>query len=206
MAVGLIVARLVVIRGLRAYRDEHNNIQSSAQACSLLTLAHIQRSGEGMSTEITSQGSKYTRDQRTEAAVIYAQCGLGSETSKQTGIPEQTISSWTKLDWWDEIIGEVRSANKDQHIAKYEAIQLAAQDQVMIALPKATAQQAATVMGIAQDKSRILQALPNQHQGDNKGMEALAQQFKELAANHRRIEGSVVETIDPSKGQDENVD
>lgn len=159
-----------------------------------------------MATEITSQGSKYTREERRHAAVIYADCGLGSKTSEQTGVSESTIGLWKQTDWWDEIITEVRSANADRSIAEYNDIQELARKQVIAKLPEATAQQAMTVAAIAQDKSRVLQSLPNQHQGDNKGMEALAQQFKELAASHRRIEGSVVETIDPSLGQDEIVD
>jgi hypothetical protein len=66
----------------------------------------------------------------------------------------------------------------------------------MAKLPDATAQQAATIGAIYYDKQRLALQLPGSYSASNGTLEALADRFKAIEANHRAIQDSVCATQD----------
>lgn len=61
----------------------------------------------------TSQGSKYSDDDRRQAITEYAVYGHIPTVSKNLNIPETTLTDWRKKDWWEAALEEVRDLNKD---------------------------------------------------------------------------------------------
>ena len=139
-------------------------------------------------SEMVRTGSKYTDDQRTQAAIQYAIKGNMVAVAKDTGIPRKTIVDWKGSDWWDSIIAEVRQENTNYQVARYTAIIEKAQEITLAKLPEATAAQAAVISGIATDKARLLLNLPtsiSSTQGTTEAINALAKQFKELSDSYK---------------------
>ena len=146
--------------------------------------------------DMPTAGSKYDDSQRKMAAVNFASMGVYSRVAQQVNIPERTLREWGKSEWWDTIVAEVRSENKDKHIAQYADLMQIAYDQCKDKLPEASARDAMIIMATAQDKARILQSLPNTYQGKAEGIEALAAQFRALSDSWEEKQVNVVETVD----------
>ena len=64
-------------------------------------------------SKMVAGGSKYTDQQRTEAAIQYAVMGNMKAVAKIIGIPRTTLVSWKKSDWWDTAVENVRSGKAD---------------------------------------------------------------------------------------------
>lgn len=60
--------------------------------------------------------SKYTQEQKYEAALHYFVLGSNSSKriQKKLGIPAQTIRGWTKTDWWQDMMREIRARHADK--------------------------------------------------------------------------------------------
>ena len=139
-------------------------------------------------SEMVPTGSKYTDEDRTQAAIQYAIKGNMVAVADDTGIARPTLVGWKGTDWWDTIITRVRQEKTDQHIAQYTAIIDKAQAVTLAKLGDATASQAAVVAGIATDKARLLLNLPtsiSSTQGTTEAINALAKQFKELSDSYK---------------------
>jgi hypothetical protein len=54
-------------------------------------------------------GSQYTTEQRREAAMMFALHGNLTHVEKTLGIPDSTLSAWTKQPWWETLMGEIRN-------------------------------------------------------------------------------------------------
>ena len=150
--------------------------------------------------EIPTNGSKYTNDIRTEAAVLFATKGTAAAVSRAMGIPETTLCAWRKEEWWERIVEEVRSQNKDKRIAQYEQIMDQAHEMVIDKLPEASARDAMIIMATAQDKGRILQALPNNYNASQGDTEALAKRFAELSEQWEEKQANVISVQDGKQG------
>ena len=145
-------------------------------------------------------GSKYTDDQRTEAAIQYEVTGSFKKTSKITGIPKSTLQDWARTEWFIELAVMVRSEKKLRHRARFSKIVDMAQAQTIKELPNATAQQAAIIGGVAFDKLRLIDNQPTSIRGDSSTVHALADKFRKLSADHKAIQNSVV----ADQGENEN--
>jgi len=132
-------------------------------------------------SEMVGAGSKYTDDQRIDAAIMYAEKGSFAAVMRQTDIPKPTLHGWSKSEWWVSTVEQVRTENKERNIARYDDLMTRAYNQCKDKLGEASARDAMIIMATAQDKARILQSLPNQYQGKAEGMQALAEQFRELS-------------------------
>ncbi len=106
------------------------------------------------------KGSKYTDEQRTEAAIQFAVLGNMKQVSKRTGIPRSTIIGWRDKDWFNELVTTALSEKREQHIAKYCQIVDAAQDVTLEKLPDASAAQANLIACQATDKAQLLSGMP----------------------------------------------
>jgi len=150
-------------------------------------------------SKLVTRGSKYTDEQRINAAVIYAAKGTYSAVIREKNIPKSTLSNWSKTDWWDEVVAEVRTEKSGEHRANYVEIIDKAQKQTLKALPKANAAQAHLIACQATDKVRLHDGMPTAITGKSENMAALAKQFDQLAQSFKEKQVNVVATQDESE-------
>ena len=134
--------------------------------------------------KLVTRGSKYTDEQRISAAVIYAAKGTYSAVTREMNIPKSTLSNWSKTDWWDATVVEVRTKKSGEHRANYVEIIDKAQKQVIKALPKANAAQANLIACQATDKIRLHDGMPTSISSNLDNRE-LAEVWKELSRTMR---------------------
>ena len=150
--------------------------------------------------QLTQREGKYSTEARTQAAMHYAITGVMSLVSKDTGIPEPTLSGWKKSEWWDDLITEVRSAKADEHRATYSQIVDLAQNKALELIPNMTDAKASLIIAAtATDKVRLADNLPTTIRGDSESMKDLAAKFAQLSQehmiikqDHENIQGSVI--------------
>ena len=144
--------------------------------------------------------SKYTDEDRTQAAIHYAVSGSFAKIEQDLGIPDSTVAEWVKADWWDDIISTVRAAKADEHRATYSQIVDLAQNKALELIPKMTDAKAALIIAAtATDKVRLADNLPTTIRGDSESMKDLAAKFALLSQEHQvikqdheNIQGSVI--------------
>ena len=153
-------------------------------------------------SELVGNGSKYTDDQRKEAAVQYAIKGSLSAIERDLDIPRTTMVAWKQSDWWHEVVDEVRHENKDAHISRYDELTREAQDLALDGLRSLDADdlKASDIKSLiigacaSTDKSRLLQGLATSIRNDSDTVKSLAAQFAKIRQDQHRIENSVVST------------
>ncbi len=123
--------------------------------------------------------TEWTREQKEQACIQYAIEGNLSKIERDTGIPDSTVGDWKQQDWWVELYGKLRDEKAEEHRAKYVAIIDKAQDRVLEALPKATAQQAMIIAGTGTDKVRLHDGMPT-NITQSSDMLSLAKQFEAM--------------------------
>ncbi len=133
-------------------------------------------------SKLVTRGSKYTDEQRIDAAVIYAAKGTFSAVIREKNIPKSTLSNWSKTDWWDEVVAEVRTEKSGEHRAMYTQIVDLAQEVTLDKLPDANAAQAHLIACQATDKVRLHDGMPTAITGKSEDMNSLAAEFKALSA------------------------
>ena len=144
-------------------------------------------------SDMVPTGSKYTDEDRQQAAVQYAVTGSLTKTEQATGIPDSTIGEWTKTEWWDDILGKVRAEKGDEHRAQYSAIVDQAQAKALELIPDMKDAKAAVLMAcMSTDKIRLADNMPTSISGKSDGMEQLAATFRKLSAQHKQRMDSVV--------------
>jgi hypothetical protein len=139
-------------------------------------------------------GSKYDDQQRIDAAIMYAHKGSFSATSREVGIPRQTICTWKDCEWWDRVVSEVRQQKNDLYVAKYGDIIEQAVDIVQEKLPESSARDAMIIAATANDKLRLALNQPTSIRGDSDSIKSLAAEFAKLSQDHKNIQDSVVST------------
>jgi hypothetical protein len=122
-----------------------------------------------------------------------------SKVSKSLGIPEPTLSQWKNSDWWVSLTVEVQTEKQDEIAAGLSRIAKKAlsetedrlengdvfvnQGQVTRAPVKA--KEAMVIGAVAIDKHQLLQHKPTSITANSSNLEALAEQFRELARQNR---------------------
>jgi len=106
-------------------------------------------------SELVGPGSKYTDEQRRQAAILYAINGTATSVESELNIPARTVNDWRNSEWWESIVAEVRLENNDRLIAKAQQIIDSATDITLEKLPEASAKDAATIGAIYVDKLRL---------------------------------------------------
>lgn len=145
-----------------------------------------------MSTLVPT-GSKYSDQQRREAAQCYAIHGVMSVVSRHTGIPERTLGSWKDSDWWESTIAEVRAETESLVQARMTQIVDLATQQTIDKLPELDGKASMVVAAVAYDKLRLSQNLPGRitsNSGD--AMQQLAKQFAALSDSFQARDAGVV--------------
>ena len=150
--------------------------------------------GASMS-DMVPTGSKYTDEQRTQAAIQYAIEGSLTKIEQAQGIPHQTVSNWKGDDWWVNLVSKVRHEKLEQHVAKYNQMVDLAQNKALELIPSMTDAKAATLVAcMSNDKSLLLQGKPTSISGKAESMTSLAQEFKKLSAQWEEKQVNVVST------------
>ena len=157
-------------------------------------------------SDMVPTGSKYTDTERKEAAVQYAITGLLTRVSSDTGIPETTLSDWTKTEWWDDVIGEVRSEKQNEHIALYHALTTKALDKANTGIDKldddlsASDIKALVITGAAAtDKARLLLNQPTTISGKSDSIKEMTALFRKASRENKLFNESVVSTQHKAK-------
>jgi len=149
-------------------------------------------------SELVGPGSKYTDEQRLDAAIMYAHKGTLSATSKEVGIPRQTLSGWQKCDWWESTLSEVRHKKHDLYVAKYGELIEEGTRVALEKLPEASARDAMIIAATANDKLRLALNQPTSISGKSDGIEDLAAQFRALSKQWEEKQINVVSEQTPS--------
>jgi len=150
-------------------------------------------------SKLVTNGSKYSDEERTQAAIHYAVTGSLVKTEEATGIPDSTIGTWKKQDWWEELVGSVRDEKGEEHRANYVEIIDKAQKQTLKALPKANAAQAHLIACQATDKVRLHDGMPTAITGKSDDMNSLAQEFRKLSEQWEEKQVNVVAVQEESE-------
>ena len=153
-------------------------------------------------SEMVPTGSKYTDEQRKQAAVQYAITGLLTAVSKDTGIPETTLSAWMRSEWAHELIAEVRSEKQNEHIALYHELTTKSLKKAEKGISKLKAKglkagdiKALVITGAAAtDKARLLLNQPTSISGKSEGIPELIEIFRKVSQENKAFNESVVST------------
>jgi hypothetical protein len=155
-------------------------------------------------SELVGNGSKWTDEDRRNAATVYAVKGSLSAVERDLDIPRTTMVKWKQSDWWDEIVGEVRHEKADEHIAQYTALVSDALNHAHATLDQASPKDALIMAATATDKARLLLNQPTSIKGTDASINEMAQMFADLSReqqrlreNQSRIENSVVSDGEP---------
>ena len=142
--------------------------------------------------------SRYTFEERQRVAMDFLITGNGAQTAKNMNMPYHTIVNWRKLDWWNDLLGELTADLDIETRAKLNKIVGVAADKTLERLKKGnvvldktgaerlipvSARDAVMTLGVSYDKLRIADNKPTTIQGTSsaKQLEDLAEQFKKLA-------------------------
>ena len=142
------------------------------------------------SSSLVSRGSKYSDEQRRQAAVSFGVHGVMSKVSAELNIPQETLCNWKATDWWDELSTEARNIKATEMRANYQKLVLAAQDKALELLPSTTsAKEALLVAAVSTDKLRLADNVaPPSNAGGASALEALAKRFEQLSRDNRVIQ------------------
>lgn len=70
----------------------------------------------------TSQGSRYSDEERRQAVIQYAIHGSCSKVAELTEIPESTLGNWKDQPWFQSMLGDLRARTSDRFHARAEAL------------------------------------------------------------------------------------
>lgn len=137
-------------------------------------------------------GSKYSDEERTQAAIHYAVTGSLVKVERALGIPNTTVCTWKKQSWWDELVATVRSEKLEEHRAIYVSIVDKAQKRVLKDLPNASARDAMIIAGTATDKVRLHDGMPTSITQSATGLDAMVKKFEAIADSYNERQARVV--------------
>lgn len=154
-------------------------------------------------SELVPTGSRYTDEQRRQAVMEYAICGVMSHVSRNLNIPEPALCQWKQSDWWESLSKEVQTPKEEHILAQYTEITTKAGEVVMDRLENGdvrlvggervrvpvSARDASIIGGISFDKRRLVLNQPTSISVKSDNLEELASQFRDLA---RRSQEKVV--------------
>ena len=153
---------------------------------------------------LSSQGSKYTDEDRQRALVEYSIVGHVPTIAKTLNIPERTLKDWKQKDWWVDELAKVRLENKDLIDAKLTGLVVsgfeAMQDRMTLGDHHLTKdgdivrvpvklRDAATASGIAFDKLRLIRNEPTSIKAESTDsrLNQLAEKVRELQAGGNKV-------------------
>lgn len=73
----------------------------------------------------------YPEEKRIEAVTLYAATGHFGQTSELCGVPEHTIRAWRKMEWFHDLLREIRGENNEKLDSKFTEIVERSLDQIV---------------------------------------------------------------------------
>lgn len=80
---------------------------------------------------MTREVTKYTESEKYRAVTTYIMLGTLTETSKQCGIPYETLKSWKTQAWWPRMLAQIRGEENAKISARYRNIVLKTQEKLL---------------------------------------------------------------------------
>jgi len=133
---------------------------------------------------VTYNGSKYTDDQRLQAAIAYMTLGNLKKTSEAVGIPDRTLLDWKKTEWWHDLITRLHDEKKEEFNANFTRIVESCSQTIekQLEIGEVSARDAAMIMGITFDKRQILNLQPTTISGKSIDISKLQGDFERFLA------------------------
>ncbi len=137
-----------------------------------------------------ASGSRYTDEDRREAAITYLVTGNLRATAKQSNVNERTLADWVRSDWWDALLQTLHAEKGRELDSKLTQIidrslheladrlvhgdQQLTRDGSLVRVP-IPAKDAAIVAAVMFDKRQILRNLPTRITHDPGRLHRLAE-------------------------------
>lgn len=130
--------------------------------------------------EIPTQGSRYTYQERYQAAVYYLVYGNSKKVSQLTGISISTLCTWFQSTWWQQLTDKLKIEKRAQFQAGFTRLIDKSIDEIEKQLDnqEVKALDAAKIMGIAFDKRQLLNHEPTSIQGKSSTINDLQHEFE----------------------------
>ena len=147
--------------------------------------------------DLPTAGSKYTNEQRVNAAYLYLIHGNLNKLSKYTQIPQRTLFDWTKSDWWPQLINRLRLEKKDEidsALTRVTDKAIRALEDKLDEPDDISVVELSKVYGIMFDKQRLIRNEPTSISSNSVTSDQLKQlkdQFEKLAG--KTIDGERVD-------------
>jgi hypothetical protein len=133
-----------------------------------------------------------------------------SSVSRKLNIPRQTLSDWSREDWFISLVGDVRHEKAEETASRYQELSLkalakadAAIDRLSDDLNTSDIKALVIASAAATDKQRLLLNQATVIRADSAGIESLAKTFASLSEQWTEKQANVVQVIDqPGKNKD----
>lgn len=159
-----------------------------------------------MSEIATSQGSRYTDEDRRQAVITYSVQGNDQKVSDITGIPRQTVNAWRKQDWWESVLSEVRQEINDQIQASWSRAAQKATEALEDRIENGdvkivqgeerrvpmSGRDLTVAAGVSTEKVLLFQGKPTSIRASDKELESKVKALEDFARSRREQEASVV--------------
>ena len=147
-------------------------------------------------SDMVPTGSKYTDEQRTQAAIQYAIQGSFAKIEQELSIPKSTVHSWKQEEWWVEIVEQVRTEKADELDGVLTQLIDNSYAHALSELEKGNVTYSQAVIGgsVAYDKQRLGRNQPTSISGKAESMSSLANEFRALSAKWEEKQAKVVST------------
>lgn len=73
----------------------------------------------------------YSEGEKFKVVTTYVVLGSLAETSRETGVPIDTLKSWKKQNWWPRVLAQVKGEENAQISARYRKIVLKTQEKLL---------------------------------------------------------------------------
>lgn len=150
--------------------------------------------------------TKYSKDDKHNAAVQYMLCGSQKKTAEITGIPRKTLSYWIEN---DQDFQALYKRAQDQNLKQYDAKTSRLIDKALVKLEQAldsdkmfSPRELATVQAILYDKRAASRQMPSSYNGKTDAvaqLKGLAETFKQIAADNNNNKQAHDDTDKPGK-------
>ena len=159
-------------------------------------------------SELVGQGSKYTDEDRRRVAIEYFVTGNMKQVAKRTGIPETTLSDWKHSEWWEGLLGEVRTEKGEEFDANLTKLIDSSFEQAQDRVEKGDyrvnkegelfrvpmgGRDLVIAGATVYDKQRLHRNEPTSIKGDSKSIQELAQMFREISEDHKMRQANSIQ-------------
>jgi hypothetical protein len=148
---------------------------------------------------IPTSGSKWDNQIKREVGILFLLYGNTQRISELSGIPKGTICCWKQTEWWDKLINQLQTENKDEINGNLTRLVMKSSKVIENQLDRGEvkARDAATIMGISFDKRQILNNQATQITGKASGINDLQKEFERyLKAKEIDVSAVIEESTD----------